>query len=263
MSWFLTNTIAACLLPPLNLLVIGGIGLMLWKRRPAVARLLTALSLSGLWLLSTPWVAESSLHLLETRHPALNFSALPEAEAIVVLGGGTYFNAPEYGGDTVSRESWLRLRYAAALYRRTGKPILVSGGAPVGNSTTEAAQMRQVLEQELHVPVRWIEDRSSNTYENAQFSRAILQQADIQRIYLVTHAKHMPRAADIFVSTGLSVVAAPTAFTTRYRTDLLAFLPRAESLLDSKQFLHELFGVLWYKAKSGARTPKNTLEKTS
>jgi len=65
----------------------------------------------------------------------------------------------------------------------------------------------------------------------------------------VTHAWHMPRSAEVFRRAGFEVVEAPTAFTTRYRIDLLAFLPRAESLQDSKFFVHEVIGLLWYRVK--------------
>ena len=72
----------------------------------------------------------------------------------------------------------------------------------------------------------------------------------IKKIYLITHAWHMPRAADVFRRAGFEVVEAPTAFTTRYQTDLLAFLPRADSLMDSKIFVHEVIGLLFYRVKS-------------
>ena len=52
-----------------------------------------------------------------------------------------------------------------------------------------------------------------------------------------------------FRRAGFEVVEAPTAFTTRYEIDLLAFLPRAESLGQSKIFIHEVIGMLWYRVK--------------
>lgn len=249
MSWFVTNFIAAILLPPLDLLLVAIVGLWLWNKRPHLARLLLASSIILLWLFSTPYFAEALLHGLEGEPYAVD-TKRGAADAIVVLGGGTYFHAPEYGGDTVGRETLERLRYAAKLYRETGRPILVTGGTPLGNSLSEAAQMRQVLEQEFHVPVRWVENASNNTFEDAHYSREILKRDDIQRIYLVTHAWHMARAVQVFQSAGFQIVPAPTAYTTRYRIDLLAFIPNAKALRDSRIFLHELIGILWYQLKS-------------
>lgn len=177
-------------------------------------------------------------------------SGRQHADAIVILGGGTYFQAPEYTGqDTIGEATLARLRYGAKLQRETAKPILVTGGKPLGNSLSEASQMRMSLQQDFHAEVRWSEDESDNTYENAFHSYRILQQAGIHKIYLVTHAWHMPRAAAVFRRAGFEVIEAPTAFTTRYRTDLLTFLPRTEALQGSKIFIHELIGSLWYRLK--------------
>ena len=250
MSWFITNFISAFLLPPLNLLIVAAIGLLLWHKRPFVARLLLTASIALLWLLSTPYFAETLLRQLEGMPHAID-AHLPLPDAIVVLGGGTYFNAPEYGGDTVSEASLLRLRYAAKLHRDTGKPILVTGGRPLGNALSEAQQMKQVLEQEFKIPVQWLEDKSDNTFENARFSYTMLKAAGITRIYLITHAWHMPRSIQTFQAAGFEVIPAPTAYTIRYQTDLLAFMPNASALHASQIYMHEMIGMLWYQLKSG------------
>lgn len=250
MSWFVTNFIAAFLLPPLSLLLVFALGIFLLHRRRKFAKPLLLAAFGLLWISSTPYFAEGALHLLEARTAALG-SQHRQADAIVILGGGTYFHAPEYSGqDTVGEQTLLRLRYGARLQRETGKPVLVTGGKPLGNHLSEAQQMRAALEQDFRVPVRWMEETSDNTFENAHHSFRMLQAEGIRRIYLVTHAWHMPRAADVFRRAGFEVVEAPTAFTTRYQTDLLAFVPRAEALRDSKIFMHEVIGLLWYRVKS-------------
>ena len=246
MTWFTINLISAFLLPPLVFLLPMLSGILLFRHK--LARWLLAVSFALLWLASTPYVAEGGLRLLEARTAPLG--AHPSAaSAIVILGGGSYFHAPEYAyQDTVSPTTLVRLRYGAKLQRETRLPILVTGGNPVGNTVSEAQQMRASLEQDFQVPVHWTEDTSDNTGENARNSFQALH--GIKRIYLVTHAWHMPRAAAAFRRAGFEVIEAPTAFTTRYQTDLLSFLPRAESLRDSKIFIHEMIGLLWYQAKS-------------
>lgn len=250
MSWFLTNLISAFLLPPLNLLLVALAGLLLVRSRPRLGRALLTGSLALLWLCATPFFAGGTLRMLEDQTRAVDPQTQP-ADAIVVLGGGTYFNAPEYGGiDTVGDASLVRLRYAAKLQRETGKPVLVTGGSPLGNATSEAQQMKAVLEQEFNVPVQWTEDSSDNTLENARYSYQLLHKAGIKRIYLVTHAWHMPRSVMAFQSAGFEVVPAPTAFTSRYKTSLLSFIPDAGSLEGSRIVMHELIGILWYRLKS-------------
>lgn len=249
MSWFITNFIAAFLLPPLNLLLPAALGLWLWHKRPVLARALLTASFALLWLLSTPFVSDAMLRALEGEPHAVD-TKTDKADAIVVLGGGTYFIAPEFGGDTAGSYTLVRLRYGARLQRETGLPLLVTGGKPLGNDEPEAAQMKRVLEQEFGVPVKWTENASNTTLENARLSRELLAKEGVQRIYLVTHAWHMPRAARVFRQAGFEVIPAPTAFTTRYRTDLLTFLPDAHALRDSRIALHEMIGMVWYRIKS-------------
>jgi uncharacterized SAM-binding protein YcdF (DUF218 family) len=249
MSWFITNFIATFMLPPLSLLLVLALGIFLLGRRSRLAKPLILGGFCLLWIASTPYFAEGGLHLLEAQTTPLDIS-LQNPDAIVILGGGTYFHAPEYAGqDTIGDATLVRLRYGAKLHRETGKPILVTGGKLFGNTISEAQQMRMSLEQDFRVPVHWTEDESDNTFENAHHSFRILQQAGIRKIYLVTHAWHMPRSAEVFRRAGFEVVEAPTAFTTRYQTDLLTFLPQARSLYDSKIFVHEVIGLFWYRVK--------------
>jgi uncharacterized SAM-binding protein YcdF (DUF218 family) len=250
MSWLATNLVAAFFLPPLCFLLLLGLGIAYFYRRPKLARLMLIALFGLLYLGSTPYFAEAALHTLEDRSNALH-EPFVNADAIVILGGGSYVHAPEYGHqDTVSDQTLPRIRYGAKLHRATGKPILVSGGKPEDNTLSEAMQMRAVLEQEFQVPVRWTEDDSNNTAENARNSYRILHPLGIQKIYLVTHASHMPRAAESFRLAGFTVIEAPTAFTTRQKIDVMAFIPQAKSLLESKIFIHELIGLLWYRIKS-------------
>lgn len=246
MSWLATNLIATCLLPPLDLLLLAIVGALLWRWRPAIGRTLVFAAFALLWLLATPYVSGALMRTLEGTPAALDVKAHP-ADAIVVLGGGIYPDAPEYGGDTVGTPTLVRLRYAAWLYRKTGTPILVTGGNPAGNSKPEAVLMKAVLEQEFRVPVKWVEDASNNTRENARFSRNILAPLGISRIYLVTHAWHMPRAARAFRALGFDVIPAPTGFTLPHATSMLDFLPDAGALRQSSRFMHEIIGLVWYR----------------
>lgn len=245
MSWFATNFISAFLLPPFNLILSGAVGILLLKHRPYSGKILIVVTLALLYLLSTPLVGDALLQELETppeKNPLDN-----NVQAIVVLSGGTYGHAPEYCSHTVGRYTLERVRYAAKLHRITGKPILATGGAPLGIDSSEALQMKAVLEKEFQVPVKWIEEASRNTHENAYKSFAILESHGISHIALVTHAWHMPRAAREFEQAGFKVIPAATAYTTRYKTDLFAFIPNAGALLKSSLFFHEVIGMLWYR----------------
>lgn len=244
MEWLITNAIAALLLPPGIVVVALLAALYLTWRRPPLARGLVFVAVLALYALSTPFVAVSLLGVLEPapEDPVADKSG----QAIVVLGGGIYFNAPEYGGDTVKTQTLVRLRYAAHLHRALKKPVLVTGGALRGSPTPEAQLMKQAMQRDFQVPVQWAEDASRSTLENARATYHLLDGAGVRRVYLVTNAWHMPRARLAFEHVGFTVIAAPTGYATRFELGVLDFLPDAGALLDSSRFFHELIGIGWY-----------------
>ena len=244
MEWLITNAIAAFLVPPGSLLLLAAIGGLVALQHPRLGRSLVALSLIGMYLLSTPFLADKLRKSLEPafRDPLADRGG----QAIVVLGGGTYFSAPEYARDTVNSATLVRLRYAAHLHRALGKPVLVTGGAPYGNSVSEAEQMKQALESDFRVSVQWTEPASNNTLENARLSYRLLDAAGLKRIYLVTHAWHIARAQIAFEHAGFSVIPAPTGYATRNAVTALDFLPDAIAMSHSRNVFHEWIGIGWY-----------------
>lgn len=243
-SWIVTNLIAALLLPPLNGLLLIGTGAWLWGRHPRLGKALLGAGFLLLWLLALPVVGNAMLRSLED-NPLARADALG-AQAIVVLGGGRYRDAPEYGSDTVGEYTLVRLRYAAKLHRETDLPLLVTGGAPDGGDLSEGVTMSRVLTQEFMVPVRWTESASINTSENAKFSVALLKAAGAKKVLLVTHAWHMPRASKSFTDAGLTVLPAPTSFH-RSPLSLFDFVPQGYK--ESRNAMHEWIGLVWYRLK--------------
>ena len=189
-----------------------------------------------------PLVGDTLLRTLETE-PPITAAGLARAQAIVVLGGGSYPSAPEYGGDTVSGATLERLRYAARLQRASGLPVLVTGGAPFGGRP-EGVAMAQSLTEDFGVPVRWVESASRDTAENAAMSAALLKAAGVSRIALVSHSWHLPRAIELFERQGLAVIAAPTVFKSNPSPDVQSLLPSVGALDDSYVALHEWLGRL-------------------
>jgi uncharacterized SAM-binding protein YcdF (DUF218 family) len=208
---FWTKKLAAMLiLPPLGPLLPIAAGLLLLARRPRLGRTLAWSGLLAAVLLSTPASVGVLLRGLEAT-PPLAAEAARRAQAIVILAAGQRRHAPEFGGATVNRLSLERLRYGARLARRSGLPILVSGGAPAGE-IPEALLMKDALERDFGLKVTWTESASRDTRGNARFSAEILRDAGIGRVLLVTHAAHMPRAEAEFRAAGLEVIPAPTGW---------------------------------------------------
>ena len=242
LPFLLKKFLSALVLPPLGLLLMAMVGAILLRRRPRLGGVLAAVGLLGLLLLSLPPTPRWLMAGLEPEAPVSD-QALAGAQAIVILAGGNYYDAPEYGGrDTVGRYTLERLRYGARLQRRTGLPLLVSGGAP-GGGRPEAETMKEVLERDFQVPVTWTETASRDTAENAAFAATLLRQAGIRRIVLVSHGWHMRRAVGLFQRQGLEVAAAATGFTTAAPAASLS-LPSAAALERSSIALHEWLGYL-------------------
>ena len=196
--------------------------------------------------LSVPQNAFWLLDSLQTAEAIPPTATSIEADAIVVFAGDVDCDPPEYGPDQPGAISLQRCRYGAALARRTGLPLLISGGVLRPDRRPVALVLRDFVADELGVPVRWTEERSHTTRENARFSAEILKANGIQRIALVTHAWHMPRAIAVCEDVGLTVLPAPTAAATPPANLRDALVPRASAFQHSYWALHEWVGRAWY-----------------
>ena len=107
--------------------------------------------------------------------------------------------------------------------------------------------MADSLRQDFAAGEVWLEDGSLSTADNAFLSKAFLQQKNIDRVYLVTQAWHMPRAAEIFEKAGLEVIAAPTAFAGSTTLSPRRLLPNAQALVLSRAVLREIAARFWYR----------------
>ena len=204
----LRKVLTALVLPPTGPFIVAFVGLATLRRWPRLGRGLAWFGVLTLLALSLPVVSDTLVRSLD-RSPPLNFAQVGDAGAIVVLGGGVRRDAAEYGGDTLGRLSLERVRYGALVARKTGLPILASGG-PVFRKTPEATIMKQVLEDEFGVKVRWTEITSRDTHENAIRSAEILLAAGIRNVILVAHSFDIPRARAELAAAGLQVTVAPT-----------------------------------------------------
>jgi uncharacterized SAM-binding protein YcdF (DUF218 family) len=244
--WELTNATARLVLPPGGLIVLAMLGLGLARSHARSGTTLTLLALIGLYVLSTPLASRSLLQTLED--PYVDPSRDRAAGAIVVLGGGSNPIAPEYGEASASAETLTRLRYAVHLHKQTGKPLLLSGGSPSGSGTSEGEQMNTAL-RDFGVTAKWVESTSNNTLESARYTQKTLKRAGIDRVYIVTHAWHMPRSKMAFQNAGLQVVPAPTYYTGSRQIMLPDFFPSASGMLNTYAFFHEIAGIAWYRLK--------------
>ena len=232
------NLLVNLALPPTGLVLLILLGLLIGRRGLGLIAVLLLI------LLGLPVVSDSLLRSLEEGLP----TASPEhpPQAIVVLGAEVIRADDEKLGVRPGLLTLDQLRAAAALQRRTGLPILVTGGTTQPDTAAVGEVMAQSLQDDFRIPVRWVEAKSADTWANARLSADILHEAGIDSVYVVTHAWHERRAMLAFRGTGLTVTAAPVSLDSPLRPDHDDFLPRVAGWQTSYWALHEWIGYAWY-----------------
>lgn len=244
----------ALLLPPVPLLVLILIGARLMLPRRGLGWLFILVGVVGLWLTSVTGAAQLVSRFVLHPPPAITEQRVQElrtdvkakkAVAIVVLGGGIEAYAPEYGVSSLSSRSLERLRYGLWLSRQTGAPVEFSGGMGYEDSShaPEARVAATIAADDFKQPIRWVEDESRDTHENALRSVALLRQAGITRVVLVTHGWHMPRALADFQAAAdgnLVIEAAPMGLSKSTSVGALDWVPSIRGFTEMRTVLREL-----------------------
>lgn len=257
--------LTALLLPPVPLLIAILIGAWMMRPRPGpTARRgmwLVMAGVLGLWLSACSGFAGALQAQLLEAAPALGAARLAELKsqaatasgkpgvAIVVLGGGAEPYAPEYGGGSLSRESLERLRYGLWLGRQTGWPVAFSGGlgwaARAGEPEADVAA--RIALEDFQQPLRWVENTSRDTRENAARTLPLLKQAGITHIVLVTHGWHMQRARALFdgaaAASGMHIEPAPMGLAESSQLPVLDWLPSSDGFRQTRLVLREWLGL--------------------
>lgn len=130
--------------------------------------------------------------------------AIQSADAIVVIGGD---HKPE------------RVRRAVELFRQSYAPIVISSAGTMvleGEERIPEAEVmrRQATDLGLPSDAIMIESESKSTFENAYFTKPILELRGVRKILLVTSVFHSHRAKRIFedvfgTSISISIQPAP------------------------------------------------------
>lgn len=258
-TWAIRNFTAELLMPPGIWIVLGLLTLWLFRNHRRVQIISIIFSFVMIWATSTTgfalWLTQSTASIMKWPTPVEMKQLVvndPAQSAIVILGGGRRKGAievPEYGNDDVSKETMERIRLGARLAKKTKLPILVTGGAPdaiAGKNSSEAQIMSLVLKNEFDIKVKWIENKSTTTQENAKFSSKFLHEGGIKKIYLVTHFWHMPRSVSIFEKQGFEVIPIPGAYLHANQLILKELTPLdfyPNDLNRVRQIWHEILGI--------------------
>ena len=252
--FFYLSKIFWVVIQPINLvgiLVFAGIVLALLRFR-RTGLLFSSAGLVVLALGAWSSLGAVLLHPLEDR-----FSRPDPAPAtvagVVVLGGGFEGAINLARGGYELNASGDRFVETAILARRYPEArIVVTGGTGTlvlegeGDADT-APRLLMALGVAPHRLV--LENRSRDTYENALFTRAMVEPQPGETWLLVTSAFHMPRAMGLFRKAGFDVVAWPTDYKTAGSETLgLAQDNALDSLRNLSLAIREWIGLIAYRA---------------
>lgn len=246
------------LLPPVPLLLGVLVGARLILPRRGLGWLLVIVSVVLLWLTACTGAANVLARLMLEPPVALGFERVralrtdvnnKQPVAIVILGGGVEKFAPEYGVSNLSPRTLERLRYGIWLSKQTGAPMAFSGGIgwAQDDALPEARVAARVASEEFGRPIRWLELSSRDTRENASHTIALLREAGIRHIVLVTHGWHMPRARRAFVEAAgedLRIESAPMGLARPGERAALDWFPSSEGFHAVRSVLREAAGRL-------------------
>jgi uncharacterized SAM-binding protein YcdF (DUF218 family) len=247
----LKKLITPFLLPPgvfvFILLVLGG---RAWLKKNRMLSVIYTCIGIALWMTSSGLTANLLMRGLES---GISMGTIPQSDVIIMLGGGVYSQSPDMTGLGAPTGSTLeRLVTAARLHRRTGIPILLSGG-PVFAHTASSARIgaRFLMDLGIEPQNLIIEDQSRDTYENALYSAQICRQRGFQKPMLLTSASHIRRSLLSFKAVGLEVTPYPCGSTTWPGQKLHwdDFLPSYHGLATVGAALHEWIGLFYYKIR--------------
>ncbi len=237
---------------PLNfsILLMGltFIALILAWRRTAMLTAACAFLILGLGA----WTSLGAIlmHPLEDRfqRPA----SLPErVDGIVVLGGGFEAGINLVRGGYELNSSGDRFVEAAILgARHPEAKVVVTGGAGtiILEGEADGTTAPKLLTRLGIGPERLIlESQSRNTYENAVFTKEIVNAKPGETWLLVTSAFHMPRSVGLFRKAGFDVVPWPSDYRTSGRETIgIAQDNPQDSLQNTSMALREWMGLFVY-----------------
>jgi uncharacterized SAM-binding protein YcdF (DUF218 family) len=245
------------LLQPYTFLLLGLVGAAAWawgrKSSRRTALVVAGLMLSLLVFLSTPLAGFLALRTLEGSPQGAAIE--PRSEDTIVVLSGSMFRDDDAGEHMrVGPDTFYRCCYATQLYKQAGRCRLLLSGGKVDFSEpgpTLSQVMRDfVIELGIDPKDVVLEERSSTTFQNASFSKALLERPE-GRIFLVTDAAHMPRAQLCFEQQGVAVIPAPCNYgARRLEWSIKTFLPSVEGIKAVNYASHEWQGLVWYRLRS-------------
>lgn len=246
------NKVVGFILNPLFvgiLLIAVGFILVLRKKARWASWALGA-ALVWFWFWSMPIVGDWLCLPLEEDYPVQLAEDMPNADAIVIMGGGVWgtTNYPYASLKDGADRAW----HAARLWKAGKAPIIIPSCI-----NAEYGDVKLLIDLGVPHEVVMLENNAVNTEQNAKFIKDVLVQRcsgkEKVKVLLVTSACHMKRSLYMFAKYAPEVECIPAA--TDYQVlpwkDLSFRFHRILSSIDAfarnNSFIHEYIGYYGYK----------------
>ena len=224
-------------------------------RRQWLYSLLPAVLAALMWFVGATLLPYNLLAVLELPYARASLDDVPEADAVVMLGGAherSQYDA--FGvGATVAFD---RPIMALELMRRKRAPVLVLGGGgflEAGHPAPDAVLLERWFAawQFPAAPVFNL-GINGNTHDEAVSLRTLAAENKWTRILLVTSANHMKRAEAAFRATGLQVIPVACDFQSIggvAAAKAKGYVPTQDGFRVLDCYLHETVGWLSYRLR--------------
>lgn len=182
---------------------LGALWRRRWRAALGTALLAAVLSLVG----ATRWPAHL-LASLERPYAGVQLAALPDADAVVMLGGQLTPSPHDVFGFELDGAADRVLTAVEAVRQRKGRALVLGGGwNPDVPNPGEGELLRRWIThwQVAPVPVHVL-GLCRDTRDEAERTRRLAETNGWRRVVLVTSAAHMRRAEATFRKAGLEVV---------------------------------------------------------
>jgi uncharacterized SAM-binding protein YcdF (DUF218 family) len=249
---FVVGKLVWLVLSPGNLLVLilaaGALSLLATRGRRGLS--LVVVAAAGFVAFFALPVGDWLLAPLEARFP-VPASMSGRVDGIIVLGGAVDETVSAARGRVELNDAGTRMTDAVALVRRypTARVVLTGGDSHlVENVPAEAGVMRAFFLAEGIDDSRLVlETQSRTTYENALFTRVLVQPKPGETWLLLTSAAHMPRAVGCFRRQGWDVVPYPVDYRTTGNGGFHTDLSLVHQLVLATKALREWVGLVGYR----------------